>query len=185
MAKIRETRTGSKSYGFSDIPSRETYISLVNWMNDKNLERFTSIPYKHRIIFLPQCLRNIERCQAKELGGRYECRKCGSCKINLFINEAEKLKYQGTYILKGGSVVPKILDKAKPSGVIGVACDYEGSVGMMECNKRSIPSQVVPLSKDGCADTDVDTDEVLKLMSCLEIKSKMIYIRSQNVVRED
>ncbi len=40
--------------------------------------------------------------------------------------------------------------------VLGVACKYEGTLGITQCEKYGIIPQFVPLLRDGCVNTDVD-----------------------------
>jgi hypothetical protein len=67
----------------------------------------------------------------------------------------------GVKILKGGSAVARHVEKMKPKAVLGLACQYEGALGIFECERLGVAVQFVPLTRDGCADTDVDLDKVL------------------------
>ncbi len=132
--------------------------------NKKNLKDYTLIPFSQRLILLPQCLRNTRKCQAEERGNQYLCKRCGACKIGKIILEAERLGYQGVYILKGGSAVQPLLKVNRPRAVLGVACQVEGEVGIKICKKNRVKVQFVSLLRDGCADTDVNLKSVVTLM---------------------
>jgi hypothetical protein len=127
------------------------------------------MPFDSRIILLPQCLRNLEHCQAKEKGNQYLCARCGQCKIDGIHQLAEELGYRGVFVLKGGRAVSQILNLVKPGAVIGVACHYEGAMGLTECEQHDVPAQFVPLLRDGCVDTDVDLEEVEEIMKFQEL----------------
>jgi hypothetical protein len=69
------------------------------------------------------------------------------------------------FILKGGRTIEKLIKELKPAAILGVACYFEGSQGMDLCDKENITVQFVPLTKDGCANTDIDLDEVLQVIA--------------------
>jgi len=132
--------------------------------NREYAEAFARTPYGKRLLLLPQCLRSSEHCQAVEKGVLYECHRCGACKIAGITDEAERLGYIGAFILKGGRAVARLIEELEPEAVLGVACDYEGMIGIMECERRGIPVQFVPLTRDGCVDTDVDKDRLSEML---------------------
>ncbi len=136
--------------------------------NAENAPPFARVPYEKRILLLPQCLRSSAHCQAKEVGVLYECAHCGSCKIPEIIAEADSLGYMGVFILKGGRAVIQLISELQPGAILGVACPYEGFIGIMECERRGIPVQFVPLTKDGCADTEVDLETLKTFLARLE-----------------
>ena len=144
---------------------QEFYKLSVKQKIKHNLHQFLRVPFSERIIFLPQCLRNTERCSAREIGNRYECQECGACKIAAIIQKAKSLGYKATYILKGGSAVPAIIEETSPKAILGVACYYEGLIGMTECERRGIPVQFVSLTKDGCANTDLNLSDLENLVT--------------------
>ena len=132
--------------------------------NKKYFEKFAKIPASKKIIFVPQCLRNIKKCKAKELGSYYLCVECGGCKIAKIVKMAKENGFMGLRILKGGSIVKKMVKELNPGSILGVACYFEGTQGIKICEKNKIPVYFYPLSKDGCEDTDVDLDNLTKLI---------------------
>ena len=132
--------------------------------NKKNGEKFFGTPKEKRIVFVPQCLRNIKKCKAKEFGSYYLCAECGGCKAGKISKAAKESNYLGLRILKGGSTVKKILADVKPEAVLGVACYFEGTQGIKACEKNKIPVYFYPLSKDGCENTDLELEELLDLI---------------------
>lgn len=136
----------------------------ISRLNRKNLPGFAGTENKKRIVFLPHCLRNSKKCKAKEKGGVYLCVKCGACKIAEITKKAEELGYGAVYILKGGSILPRIMDSRKYPAALGVACNFEGLAGLKKCRELGIKSVCVPLSRDGCSDTDVSLDKLIKIL---------------------
>ncbi len=126
--------------------------------------KFQSVPYKDRVILLPQCLRSLD-CPIKfsSVEGA-QCAKCGRCKIVKIVKRAEELGYKGSYIAPGGGFVKRILKKVRPLGVLGIGCGYEVNWGMLEVSNRGIPCQGVIILRDGCVETDVDLDLVFEKM---------------------
>jgi len=140
--------------------------------NKKNIIRFQSIPSEKKIILVPQCLRNISKCKAKEFGSYYLCMKCRGCKITDIVKAAEKSGYIGVKILKGGSTVKKIISESKPEGILGVACYFEGAQGVKECEKHGICVYFYPLSKDGCESTDLELEGLLNFINGIYVEKK-------------
>jgi len=138
----------------------ELCAAIVSRKNRENALRFLRTPYSQRVVFVPQCLRSAAKCQAEEKASEYVCRKCGACKIADIVQRAADLGYAGVRILKGGSVVPRLLEEIKPKAVVGIACSLEGALGMMACERAGAAVMCVPLLRDGCSDTDVDIAEV-------------------------
>jgi hypothetical protein len=89
--------------------------------------------------------------------------KCGKCKIKDIIEFAEKLGYK-VCVATGGTMVKRVMAKEKPEGVVGVGCIFEVKEGLELCHLYGIPSQGVILSKDGCVETDVDVNELCRVL---------------------
>ena len=132
--------------------------------NEQHAERYARTPYTARIVLVPQCLRATGRCKAVEQAAEYVCKKCRACKIADILDEAERLGFMGVKILKGGAAVTRLLEELRPGAVLGVACSFEGTLGVLECERKGAAVQFVPLARDGCADTDVVLDTVLEAM---------------------
>ena len=132
--------------------------------NRKMEKAFAATPYSQRVIFVPQCLRNIEKCKAKEVGSYYICAECGGCKVSDISKRSKSLGYKALYILKGGRTVENLIKELKPKAILGVACFFEGVQGMELSQKNNIVVQFVPLTKDGCVATDLDLEELFKTL---------------------
>lgn len=143
----------------------KTYRLVTEKKNKSYLDKFIAVPFNERLILVPQCMRNVEKCKAKESGAYYICAECGACKVGSISKRSKELGYKGLFILKGGRIVEKLIPELKPKAIVGVACFFEGSEGMKLCEKHGITVQFVPLTKDGCVDTDVNLDEALEVIS--------------------
>jgi hypothetical protein len=136
------------------------YTALTKRKNASMEKRYVSVPFANRIVLVPHCLRNHEVCKAKDHGSYYMCVQCGKCKISDISKKCKELGYQGLYILKGGRTIEQLIAKEHPGAIIGVACSFEGAQGMELCEKHDLTVQFVPLTKDGCVNTDLDIDDV-------------------------
>lgn len=132
--------------------------------NKEHALRFADVPFGRRIVLVPQCLRKLGTCKAKETARGYECAECMACPAGAILRHARRLGYKGVFMLKGGRAVARLIAEQKPEAVVGVACDYEGALGMLESERAGAAVQFVPLSRDGCAETDVDLEEVVSVL---------------------
>jgi uncharacterized protein len=156
----------------SDLASkicRETGIKDEKWAQFTAIEIINKLhkdKYSHtrkgdRMVFIPHCLRNVKKCKAKIGAEGYRCAKCGGCVIKKIVEECERTNTR-YFMVAGGSIVMKLIDKYKPKAVIGVACYNELKMALEKTGERNLTTQVVLLSKDGCVDTEVNLEEVLE-----------------------
>jgi len=146
----------------------ELYSAITSRKNKEHALKFSQTKYSERVILVPQCLRSTDKCAAEEHSAEYVCKKCRACKIAEVVERAEQLGYAGVKILKGGSAVAKLIEEMKPKAVLGVACNFEGALGILECERKGVIVQFVSLLRDGCADTDVELDEVFEMMEFIQ-----------------
>ncbi|MFO7791508.1 MAG: DUF116 domain-containing protein [Candidatus Saliniplasma sp.] len=139
----------------------KVYIAIKNRAYK---DRFDDTPKENIIIFLPQCLRNSEECEAELTDEGYKCNHCGACSISKIIKTAEDLGYMGVFVVPGGSLVRNIMKKKQPRAVVGIACNYELVEGIEHASIHGIPTQSIPLLRGGCKDTEVDEEEVLEVL---------------------
>ena len=132
--------------------------------NREHAARFAAVPYAERICLVPQCLRKLGSCQARETARGYDCAGCMCCPAGSILAETRRLGYRGFYVLKGGRAVSTVLSESRPRAAVGVACSYEGALGILECERAGVAVQFVPLSRDGCAETEVDVEEVVSVL---------------------
>lgn len=146
--------------GLNTVDALTVLRHLVD-VNVKNLldrDRFFETPINKRVVFLPHCSRKHmdKRCDAdfKKTTHSYFCNTCSD---DCLINQATKLaKEHGydAYVLPGGSCILDILKRHRYKAVFGVACTYELDFGAKCLEAKNIPGQALPLTKNGCADTE-------------------------------
>ncbi len=139
-------------------------VVLIEIRNMLLRNSFSNVPFKDRVVLIPQCLRNIDCKTTFNSVEGAQCLKCGKCKIIDIVKKAEELGYMGVYIAPGGGFVRRIIKKKKPKAVLGIGCAWEVNAGILEVASKGIPVQGVILLRDGCVETDVDLNQVFEVM---------------------
>jgi len=128
-------------------------------MNSVYKDAYRKTPMDKRLLFLPQCLRNLE-CPAKTSPREgIICEGCGRCGIA----ELKKLCDEhgiNICIAPGGEFVKRAVRDKKPQAAMGVACQHDLYEGMRGVSSKGIPVVGVVLSKTGCVMTEVDWEDV-------------------------
>ncbi len=130
-------------------------------------EDFSKVPYNKRVLIVPHCLRDSEKCrnhyEPLETGLQLICEECGSeqCKINPIIKVARQLGYT-VYISEGATVVLKMLKERKANAFFAIACLDSLMKAIPIVDSLNIPSGGIPLLKAGCKNTNVEIDTVLE-----------------------
>jgi hypothetical protein len=134
-------------------------VDLVNFtkieaINVLNKTKYALIPMEDKILLIPHCLRDAERCIAPIDEDGYHCQKCGACVIaDITLSaEAKGLKW---YMVGGGSHAIRIVKNVRPRAVLGIACYNDARMAFEKLSEYCIPAQGVLLSKDGCVNTEV------------------------------
>lgn len=135
-----------------------------------NEEAFAQTEPGERILLLPQCLRPSKSCPGKFGKEGLVCPEdcVEACVIPIFRREIEKLGYRGMCIAAGGKMALRYVMETHPKGIVAVACPDELEMGVdavegAEDYHNGTPAIViVPLTKDGCVDTEVDPDLVVR-----------------------
>jgi phosphohistidine swiveling domain-containing protein len=138
----------------------------------RTAERLARIPPAQRILLLPHCLRDSQRCQATYGQDGLECRACKpTCPINCLRRAAEEAGYGGVCVAPGGSLAVEYVRKHRPRAIVAVACQKELDMGLEEVAKLGQDlsgdtpvTMVIPLIKDGCVDTQVDVERALTII---------------------
>ncbi len=145
------------------VDEKELLQLYIDTKNNALKEKFAATPYSERILLLPQCLRSRDcPAQLREYG--YECVECGRCGVLEITHQAKKLGYKDVFILPGGSVVKKILNKEKPKACLGVSCLKELVLGSFVCEKLGVAGQGIALLRDGCVETAVNWKKVRNVL---------------------
>jgi geranylgeranyl pyrophosphate synthase len=139
-----------------------------------------TIPFKRRMLLLPQCLRNSQTCKAgqDELG--LLCIECGGCSIPLLLNEAENLGYI-TIVSEGTTVATRLVESGNVDAIIGVGCMAVLQKMFAAVTKYSVPAIGVPLLSCGCIDTTADSKWINQELYHIDNKSGFKLLNINNL----
>jgi len=135
----------------------------VEVRNKVNEKLFKKINHDEKILVLPHCLRHSE-CQANLDTSGIVCQNCNKCVIGVLKSKGEEMGYQ-VFIIPGSQFLKKIVENNKFKAILGVACYQDLNLCMMKVSKFSV--QGVPLLRDGCVNTKVDSRAVLEKMGAI------------------
>lgn len=142
----------------------------------KRQNKIENIDFKDRILLISHCLRNSKSCKAQMSKTGLQCRDdCPNpCSIGQLRKLAERKGYKGVCIAPGGSMAIKYVEEKQPRAIIAIACKKELNEGMeaiRELNNKSkfngkdMPViKTIPLTKDGCVDTEIDVISAAKII---------------------
>lgn len=121
-----------------------------------------------RAVFLPHCCRKYmdSNCKAtfEPTTSTYTCTHCSKdCMVNKATEYAKNEGYD-VYILPGASCLNKIFTKKKYTGIIGIACTDEIKLASKSLLKMRIPTQAIPLLKNGCAGTLFNLESLIHVL---------------------
>ena len=139
----------------------ETYLDyaavLVN--NESWRDALAQVPFERRLLLMPKCLREENRCPAPFDEFGLLCKQCGLCSIQDFQTEAERLGY-AVLVAEGSALVMAMIQTGQIEAIVGVSClpVLEKTFPFVEA--AAIPAVAVPLLQDDCIDTTVDIDWV-------------------------
>lgn len=122
-----------------------------------------AVPFERRVLLLPQCLRKPKVCRAEMDDFGLLCAECGACPIGQLQAEAEELGYV-VLVAEGTTVVTRLLDSGKVDAVVGVSCLSALERSFPHMVAGAIPGIAVPLVRDGCCETGVDTEWVRRVI---------------------
>lgn len=132
-------------------------------------ERLREVPPAERVLLLPHCLRPSATCRGRPSKEGFQCPEdCQEpCAIRRLKEEALSLGYKAVCIAPGGALALRFLKAQEPKGVVAIACHKELAEGVEAVEELEGPVPEVatlPLSEDGCVDTEVDLDAALELL---------------------
>jgi len=132
------------------------------------IERKKFLKSKKRVLLLPHCSRKYmdKRCQAS-FDASLPSYTCAHCSKDCLVNKADRLakkKGYDVYVVPGGSCILKILKENPYEGVIGVACGEEVKMGVAALDSMDVAVQVIPLIKNGCANTAFNMETLVKTL---------------------
>ncbi|MFM8733780.1 MAG: DUF116 domain-containing protein [Pirellulales bacterium] len=139
----------------------DTYLDyavvLVN--NESWRDALATVPFERRLLLMPKCLREENRCPAPFDEFGLLCKQCGLCSIQDFQAEAERLGY-AVLVAEGSALVMAMVQTGQIEAIVGVSCMPVLEKTFPHVQAAAIPAVAVPLLQDDCIDTTVDVDWV-------------------------
>lgn len=136
--------------------------TAIQLQNRVSFRQFSGIPKDKRLIFFPQCLRDIE-CPSKLSSEGIQCINCGRCEIGIAKEKAENMGYK-VFIVPGSSFIKRMVKKYRPKGIIGIGCRFEVKNGLDMCSNIGVVGVGIELNKSGCIATELEWDEFYALL---------------------
>lgn len=155
-----------------DEKQEKKMVELIKHMiaiHSRNLEQEEDFKQsENRALLLPHCSRKHmdDRCDSS-FDARYSTYECGGCSEDCLINKADQLgKEEGydTFVLPGGSCIPKIIEKNNYDGIVAVACPNEVHMCTEALDEENISHQGISLLKNGCSNTVFNLETLQKIL---------------------
>ncbi len=139
----------------------ETYIdyAVVLVSNESWREALAAVPFERRLLLMPKCLREENRCPAPFDEFGLLCKQCGLCSIQDFQAEAERLGY-AVLVAEGSALVMAMIQTGQIEAIVGISCLPVLEKTFPHVQAAAVPAVAVPLLQDDCIDTTVDIDWV-------------------------
>lgn len=150
-----------KNKGFAAELEKWVLLFLNNALWEETLK---AIPFKRRLLLIPQCLKHPTECPAEidELG--LICEGCERCVINDILNKAEDLDIM-CIVAEGSTMTAQIIEKGQADALIGVGCFSALEKAFDQMISSAVPGLALPLYNDGCINTNTDVEYLLQMIS--------------------
>ena len=116
-----------------------------------------------RMVVMPQCMRAGDCKATLHPADGYQCRRCGKCPLGELSLAAEELGFR-FFIVPGDRYAKRLARRFAVDAAIGVACPPELSSALLASMRMGVAAVGVPLARDGCFETDSDTEQVKEAM---------------------
>lgn len=146
------------------VDSSQMMEFLIKIDNRMNYSAFAKVPVEKRAVFIPLCLRSA-KCPARlspDVG--ISCISCGRCPLGDAIPVLKEAGYM-TFIIPGSTFIKRLVKTYRPEGMIGVGCMMEVKEGLELGRKISMTTIGVVTMTDGCVETTMNYDLLMKVAS--------------------
>ncbi len=157
-----------KATGLDLVDAITLFEDLIEVQAANKAQRDRFEKAKRKALLLPHCARLCmdKQCMAdfKADIPTYDCKHCrNECLINK-ATALGKAKGYSVYVIPGGTCAEKILKDRKHDGVVGVACGMELKMALGLLKKLGIPGQGLFLTKNGCSNTNLNLQNLAKVL---------------------
>ncbi|NQT21419.1 MAG: polyprenyl synthetase family protein [Planctomycetes bacterium] len=133
-------------------------VSNVFWRH-----QFEAVPFDRRLLLMPNCLRDKSSCKGVFDHVGLHCAGCGACTIGGVKSKADELGYQVIVAEGTPAVIMKIME-GEADAIMGVACLDSLEKAFKHVVELGTPHVAVPLLNNGCADTTVEVDRIMRFL---------------------
>ncbi len=138
-------------------------LQIKNLLHEENFKNA-----KEKILLIPHCSRKYMdwRCKADFDPGisSYFCNRCSTdCLVNQATELAEEKGYS-VFILPGGSCIKNIFERMNCDAMSGIACPEEIKLGIGVAESKGLAVRGVPLTKNGCANTQFNIESLKEML---------------------
>jgi len=145
------------------LETRYLGFAMVALDNAFWTERFAGVPFHRRLLLLPHCLHEPDRCQGDYDRRGLECKSCGACVIDDLKRRAESLGYH-VLVAEGTPAVVQVVLDGRADAILGVACMESLEKAFRRISDLGIPHATVPLLTNGCDRTTVEVELLRELI---------------------
>jgi geranylgeranyl pyrophosphate synthase len=159
-------------------------FTMVLMGNETWRKIVAATPFHRRLLLLPQCLRNSQKCcgEFDELG--LICAGCKNCHIDEILEKAEQLGYN-TLVAEGTTVAIGLVEEGSIDAVVGVSCMAVLQNSFAPVSNAAVPAVGIPLLYDGCENTSLDYDwfqtEMEQFTDCSEMQPQSVSLLKNQV----
>lgn len=154
---------------------------MVELHNGVWLPMVASIPYERRLLLLPKCLRDSQRCEGEMDDLGLLCHRCGRCVIPDLQTLADRHGVL-SLVAEGFTSVIELIRQHVVDAVIGVSCLDSLEKAFPLLVSHAVPGIAVALNDGGCKDTHVDIDYVMELLP--QLSAETITLLDYDAIRE-
>ena len=134
--------------------------------------KLAAVAVSERVLLISHCLRPSQTCPGKfdKLGLVCPETCAEDCVVGRLRKLALSLGYKGVCVAAGGKMALRYVAEQHPRGIVAVACvkelqeGVEGVEAMDGNGAGDTTITAVPLTKDGCVDTEVDESSVVRAL---------------------
>ncbi len=134
-------------------------FAMVAINNEFWRAQYANVPFGHRLLLLPHCMRDSRSCRGTYSPTGLSCADCGACRLSDLRHKAEDLGYK-VMIAEGTPSVLKMVLVGQADAILAVACLDSLESAFSTVVKLGIPNVAVPLLADGCVDTRAEFDQI-------------------------
>ena len=146
-----------------DLPDTFLGFAMVAVSNVFWRDQFEAVPFKRRLLLMPNCLRDKSSCRGVFDQVGLHCAGCGACTIGSVKSRADALGYQVIVAEGTPAVIMKIME-GEADAIMGVACLDSLEKAFRHVVELGTPHVAVPLLNNGCADTTVEVEEIIRFL---------------------